>query len=110
MPSDPQHDLFWIVMFTVSIGMVGLIIVAFLMAAWRRYNQRLSNTPPRGDSMPDIWQAGRDRLISKMSPYPRPDDGPRRADADDALGPADSDFDPFQDSDSDDDGEPFPGR
>jgi len=111
MPSDIRHDIVWIVLFIIMVGMVGLVMVAFLMAAWRRYNQRLSHTSKHSEPMPDIWQASRDRLVAKMSPYPRPGDRedpkPR---GESGAGPGGSDSDPFQDPDDDDDGEPFPGR
>lgn len=51
----------------VIIVLSGFAMLRLLFSAWRRYdNAQRAASPSRRRIMPDIWQAGGDRLVSRM--------------------------------------------
>jgi hypothetical protein len=74
LPPEARNYGFLLLFLAALVGLVGLLLVAFLGMAWRRYNARLRD-PPRKSPMPDIWQAGGERLVndldqSRLPPLP----------------------------------------
>ncbi len=102
----------------VVIGIVGVLMVSWLVRAWRRHIVRMRNPQPAdgGEPLPDIWKESGDRLVAQMSPYPRPtdegldiptwDDPTDDYPPDDPPEPPDFSSDDF-DPDDDDDDDPF---
>jgi len=52
----------------------GLIVLWMLFVSWRRYNKRLRGAK-KTKSMPDIWQAGGDRLSGRVEQAMREEAG-----------------------------------
>jgi hypothetical protein len=102
LPPEARAHAVWLLLLIALIGVLGLVLLALLAIAWRRYNARLRD-PQHKTRMPDIWQAGGERLVNEIdqsqAPPPPPDGSPDES-ADD-----DSDDD---DEDDDDDDDPKP--
>jgi len=91
----------------VSIFAGGLIVLWLLFVSWRRFNKRTSGRK-KAKSMPDIWQAGGDRLSGRVEQAMREDAGIASIDDipdedDDELGDRDRDDDDDEDETEDDD-------
>jgi hypothetical protein len=104
------------------IGLLGIILILWLLRAWKRHQDRLLRREPRvPDDMPDMWRAGGERLTAKLSPYPRPGGHPpdenawqdedenddNWAEDEDEDDDDDDGWDPESDADDDDDDEPW---
>lgn len=115
LPIERRRELIWLILFVAAAGVTLLVVVMMLMRVWRRNVLRLQKERRQlSQPLPDIWKAGGDRLIAKMSPFPKPP--PRHSDSeafdDDDSGVADMPDmpDPLDDlfgpEDEDDDAEP----
>lgn len=57
-------------------GVGGIIIISMLFTAWRRYNKRMAALGKKKKRIvPDMWQAGGDRLVSKIEQKQRAEEG-----------------------------------
>mgnify|MGYP007059511723 CR=1 FL=1 len=100
LPDDQRASYAAAMILIAIIGIMGLLAIGWLMRAWRRHTERLGGSRRQDASMPDIWKESGDRLLSKMSPYPRGDVG-----SDEHLDD-DPPFDPYDDEPDDDDDDP----
>jgi len=76
LPVERKRELIWLILFVLAAGITLLVVVMLLMRAWRRNVARLQNERRQLSAAlpPDIWKAGGDRLIARMSPFPKPAD------------------------------------
>jgi len=65
MPDDGGIPNIWLVTMTILLVIVATVTLILLMRAWRRHDAR-RRTKTHRESMPDIWQAGGDRLIARL--------------------------------------------
>lgn len=66
MPApDPQTAAYGLILIITVIGVVGMLVVLLLAAAWRRHDQRyrrLEERHRRPDAAVDPWKAAADRV------------------------------------------------
>ncbi len=107
LTDEQKQHLIWLILFVFVAGATLIVVVVLMMRVWRRSLARLSAQRRQlAASIPDIWKAGGDRLIARMSPFPKADDSAPHApynegdlhesDDDDPQDP------PFLDDDEDD--------
>lgn len=48
--------------------LLGMAVLLLLVRAWRHHNER--NRAPGAAPMPDLWQAGGDRLSAQLDQHP----------------------------------------
>jgi len=75
---EQKRELMWLILFVVAAGITLLVIVMLLMRSNKRQLLKLESRPAKKHAAnPDIWKAGGDRLIARMSPFPKanPSDG-----------------------------------
>lgn len=104
----------------VVFGFGGLILIMLLFVTWRRYNRRVNQQKRSRSDMPDLWQAGAERVqapaeedAEQVTDGESDDGGGNRADEerwdtgsnyDDGYGDA-----PDEDPNGDPDSDPRPG-
>ena len=75
MPPDQTRKLLLLILFVLVVGVVLIVTVILLLRAWRRQLIRAAQQRRAARDDADIWKAGGERLIAKMSPFPRPEHG-----------------------------------
>ena len=65
MPDEGGIQNVWLVMMTILLVIVAAITLILLMVVWRRHDARY-RPKKRRTPMPDIWQAGGDRLVARL--------------------------------------------
>ncbi len=111
LTAEQKQQLVWLILFVLAAGLSLIVIVILMMRVWRRNLARLA--AERRDlaaTIPDIWKAGGDRLIAKMSPFPKADDSAPHANYDGDNPESDDDDLPFKDEEDDDEDPPFKPR
>jgi len=103
LPDDKRASVLAAVLVIGLALLVGLFMISWLMRTWRRHTDRLNRAADRDATMPDIWKESGDRLLAKMSPYPRGSGGSdAHLDHDfDDDPPTDDSPDEFDDDDDD---------
>jgi len=94
--SDPKYRALLLGVLIAVIAILGLIAISLMFYVWRRVQRRLRVTR-RKRRMADLWQAGGDRLVSKLN---RDEFAQREArgelkSPDDHTGDEDEDPDPY---------------
>lgn len=77
----PNITGFMLIALVVFLGVLAILIIILVIAAWRRYNNR---QPPTRAPQPyqDIWKIGGERLIARMDQSPPPPDSPQEPEQD----------------------------
>ncbi len=69
---EQKRELLWLILFVIAAGVALIVTVVLLMRSNRRRLMGLEPRQPRKPAIiPDIWKAGGDRLIARMSPFPK---------------------------------------
>ncbi len=107
LPPDKRRELLWLIFFVTAAGLTLIIIVMLLLRVWRRSVARLQNERKKQlAAIPDIWKEGGNRLIAKMSPFPKADPSDAAVDdPDETPGAVAHDWDDSDDEDPLDDDE-----
>ena len=61
------------IIFLLAILIVAMVLLGLMIVSWRRHNAR-DRKGKRTTPMPDIWQAGGDRLVARLDDE-KPDSG-----------------------------------
>jgi len=87
MTTAEKEDLLWLILFVTVAGLVLIITVMLMMAAWRRHLGRAKSSTQENpnDEMPDAWKTSGDRLVAQISSFstPQADDDPNYDEDDD---------------------------
>ena len=74
MTTAEKEDLLWLILFVTVAGLVLIITVMLMMAAWRRHLGRAKSSTQENpnDEMPDAWKTSGDRLVAQISSFSTP--------------------------------------
>jgi hypothetical protein len=71
-----RQNLRRLIVLVIVIGLGGIFLLWLLFVCWRRLNRRSAGKPKaRKKNMPDLWQAGGDRLSSQIEQEMRAEEG-----------------------------------
>lgn len=88
LSTEQKRELLWLILFVIAAGIALIVTVVLLMRSNRRQLMGLEPRQPKKPAViPDIWKAGGDRLVARMSPFPK-------------ANPSDAHLDAAEDDDS----------
>lgn len=105
-PEDVQR-LHYALILTIAIGIVGILLIVAMLAAWRNFHKRIAELEAERDARrkqdphADAWQESGDRVeIEPTPPDPQDDQDTDDLDDEDLYG---KDWEPGDDDDNPDD-------